>query len=96
MSTQKLLNAAKFFKDRVYTDTASMHKPEDIFVADIYYHRYCCGEYFNKYDADIEEILKGLEEEDSITAGDESFKEQFLALGLHFGTTAYSLTSIRD
>ena len=93
---QKLLNAAMFFKDRVYTDTASMHKFEDIFAPDIYYHGYCCREYFNKYDSDIEEILKGLEDEDSITAGDASFKEQFLALGLDFATTAYSLTSIRD
>jgi hypothetical protein len=29
----------------------------------------------NKYNADIEEILKSLEEEDSITAGDVSIKE---------------------
>ena len=93
---QKLLNAAKFFKDRVYTATAAMHEPEDVFAADIYYHSYCCRDYFNKYNADIEEILKSLEEEDSITAGDESFKEQFLALGLDFTTTACSLTSIRD
>jgi hypothetical protein len=28
---QKLLNAAKFFKDRVYTATAAMHEPEDVF-----------------------------------------------------------------
>ena len=41
-------------------------------------------------------ILKGLEEEDSVTAGDESFKQQFLALGLDFTTTAHNVTSIRD
>ena len=93
---QKLLNAARFFKDQPYTHTASMHGPEDVFAADIYYHSYCCRNYFNRYDGEVEEILKGLEEEDSVTAGDELFKEQFLALGLDFTTTAHSLTSIRD
>ena len=63
------------FKDRVYTDTAAMHEPEDVFAADLYYHSYCCKDYSNKYNAYIEEILKSLEEEDSITAGDVSFKE---------------------
>ena len=67
---------------------------KDVFAADIYYHGYCCRNYFNKYDCEIKEILKGLEEEDSVTAGDESFKQQFLALGLDFATTAHTVTSI--
>ncbi|CAB3989606.1 Hypothetical predicted protein [Paramuricea clavata] len=96
LMAQKLLNTAIFFKDCVYTATAAMYEPEDVFAADLYYHSYCYKDYFNKYNADIEEILKSLEEEDSITAGDESFKEQFLALGLDFTTTACSLTSIRE
>ena len=45
---------------------------------------------------EVEEILKGLEEEDSVTTGDESFKQQFLALGLDFTITAHSVTSITD
>jgi hypothetical protein len=57
-----------------------MHEPDDVFATDLYYHAHCCKDYFNKYNADIEEILKSLEEEDSITAGDKSFKEQFLVL----------------
>ena len=34
--------------------------------------------------------------EDSVTAGDDSFKARFLALGLDFNMSAHSLTSIRD
>lgn len=37
-----------------------MNEPEDVFAADIYYHSYCCKVYFNKYNADIEEVLKTL------------------------------------
>ena len=34
--------------------------------------------------------------EDLVTAGDNSFKARFLALGLYFSRSAHSLTSIRD
>jgi ribosomal protein S14 len=57
---QKLLNAAKLLQDRVYTETAAMCGPEDVFAADIYYHSYCCKEYFNKYNLKIVEIMKSL------------------------------------
>ncbi len=93
---QKLLNASKLFKDRVYTETVAMREPEDVFTADLYYQSYCCKDYFNKYNTTIEEILKNLDAEDSVTASDESLKAQFLALGLNFDSTAHSLTSIRD
>ena len=93
---QKLLNAAKLFQDRVYTETAAMCGPEDVFAADIYYHSYCCKEYFNKYNLKIVEIMKSLEGEESIAAGNEHLKERFLALGLDFQNTAYSLSFIRD
>ncbi len=73
-----------------------MREPEDVFAADLYYHSYFCKDYFNKYNATIEEILKNLDAEDSVTASDESLKAQFLALGLNFDSTAHSLTSIRD
>ena len=93
---QKLLNAAMLFKDHVYTETAALCEVEDVFAADIRYHAHCCKGYFNRYQAKIEEILKNLEMEDSVTAGDASFKARFLALGLDFNTSAHSLTSIRD
>jgi hypothetical protein len=63
--TQKLLNAAKLLQDRVYTETTAMCGPEDVFAADIYYHSYCCKEYFNKYNLKIVEIMKSLEAEES-------------------------------
>ena len=44
----------------------------------------------------IEEIMKNLEMEDSVTAADDSFKARFLALGLNFSRSAHSFTSIRD
>ncbi|CAB3981220.1 Hypothetical predicted protein [Paramuricea clavata] len=53
---------------QIIETTAAMHKPEDVFVADLYYHAHCCKDYFNKYNADIEEIFENLEEEDAITA----------------------------
>ena len=93
---QKLLNAAMLFKDYVYTETAAMCDVEDFFAADIRYHDHCCKGYFYKYQAKIDEILKNLEMEDSATAGDDSFKTRFLALGLDFNMSAHSLTSIRD
>ena len=40
--------------------------------------------------------MKNLEKEDSVTAGDDSFKARFLALALYFSSSAHSLTSIRD
>ena len=60
------------------------------------YHDHCCKGYFNKYHAKIEEIINNLEKEDSVTAGDDSFKARFLAIGLDFSSLAHSLTSIRD
>jgi hypothetical protein len=93
---QKLLNAVMLFKDHVYTETAALCEVEDVFAADIRYHAHCCKGYFNRYQAKIEEILKNLEMEDSVTAGDASFKARFLALGPDFNTSAHSLTSIRD
>ena len=93
---QKLLNATMLFKDHVYTETAAMCDVEDVFAADIRYHDHCCKGYFNKYQANIDEILKNLEMEDSVTAGGDSFKARFLALGLDFNMSAHSLTSIRD
>ena len=68
----------------------------DVFAADILYHDYCCKGYFNKYHAKIEEIMKNLEMENSITAEDTSLKATFLALDLDFSKSAHSLTSIRD
>ena len=93
---QKLLNAAMLFKDHMYTETATMCDVEDVYAADIRYHDHCCKGYFNKYQAKIDEILKNLEMEDSVTAGDYSFKARFLALGLDFNMSAHSLTSITD
>lgn len=93
---QKLLNAAKLLQDCVYTATAAMCGPDDVFAADIYYHSYCCKEYFNKYNLKIAEIMKSLEAEEFAAAGNEHLKERFLALGLDFQNTAYSLSFIRD
>jgi len=93
---QKLLNVAMLFKDRVYTETATMHDVNDIFADDILYHDYCCKAYFNKYQAKIAEIMGNLEMEDSVAVEDDSFKARFLALNLDFSKSAYSLTSIRD
>ena len=93
---QKLLNVAKLLQDRVYTETAAMCGPDDVFAADIYYHSYCCKEYFNKYNLKIVEIMKSLEAEESVAAGDEIVKERFLALELDFQNTAYSLSFIRE
>lgn len=90
---QKLLSAAMLFKDYVYTETAAMCDVGSVFAADIRYHDYCCKAYFNKYHAKIEE---NIEMEDSVTAGDNSFKARFLALGLDFSRSSHSLTSIRD
>ena len=69
-----------FFKDHVYTETAAMHDIGDVFAADILYHDHCCKGYFNKYHAKIEEIMNNLEKEDSLTAGDDSFKARFLGI----------------
>ena len=93
---QKLLNTAMLFKDHVYTQTVVLCEVDDVFAADIQYHDPCRKEYFNKYNAKIEDILKNLEKEDSITAEENSLKARFLALGLDLSKTSYSLTSIRD
>ena len=93
---QKLLNAAKLFNDRVYTTTAAMSSIGDVFSADILYHDHCRKVYFNSYHTKIEEIMQNLTIEDSITASDDSLKARFLALGLDFSRSAYSLTTIRD
>ena len=39
---QKLLNAGKLLKDRVYIQTASMCGPEDVLAAEVKYHTCCC------------------------------------------------------
>ncbi|KAF3844347.1 hypothetical protein F7725_017651, partial [Dissostichus mawsoni] len=93
---QKMLNAANLFKDRVYNETAAMCDVNDVFAADIRYHKHCCKEYFNKYHAKIEEILRNMEMEDSLIAEHGSLKARFLAFGLDFSRSAHSLTSIRD
>ncbi len=93
---QKLLNASKLLKDRVYIQTVSMCGPEDVLAAEFQYHSCCCKEYFNTCNAKIEDILKNVEKEHCVSAEDESLKAQFLSLGLDFKSTAYSLTSIRD
>jgi hypothetical protein len=80
----------------VYTDTAIMQEIDDVFAADIRYHDYCCKDYFNKYNAKIDEILRNREKEDYLTAEDESFKAKFLSLGLDFSRSAHSLASIRE
>lgn len=93
---QKLLNAARLFKDRVYTEIAAMSGVGDVFAADVQYHDHCFKGYFNKYHAEIDEIMKNLEEEDLVTAEDDSLKARFRALELDFAKSAHSLTSIRD
>ncbi|KAF3832800.1 hypothetical protein F7725_026465, partial [Dissostichus mawsoni] len=93
---QKMLNAANLFKDRVYNETAAMCDVNDVFAADIRYHKHCCKEYFYKYHAKIEEILRNMEMEDSLIAEHGSLKARFLAFGLDFSRSAHSLTSIRD
>ena len=80
----------------MYTETAAMRDVGDVFAADILYHDHCCKGYFNKYHAKIEEIMNNLEKEDSVTAGDDSFKARFISLGLDFSSSAHSLSSIRD
>ena len=42
---QKLLNAGKLLKDRVYIQTVSMCGPEDVLAAEFEYHTCCCKEY---------------------------------------------------
>ncbi len=71
---KKVLNAGVLFRDHVYTETAAMCDVGDVFAADILYHDHCRKGYFNKYQARIEEIMKNLEMEDSVTAADDSFK----------------------
>lgn len=93
---QKLLNAAMLFKDRVYTETAAMSGVGDVFAADVQYHNHCSKGYFNRYNAEIDEIMNNLNKEDSVAANDDSLKARFLALGFDFTTSAHSLTSIRD
>ena len=44
----------------------------------------------------ILEIMKSLEAEESVAVGNEFLKERFLALGLDFQSTAYSLSFIRE
>ena len=73
-----------------------MCDPEDVFVADIYNHSYCCKEYFNKYNLKIAEVMKSLEAKESLAVGNEYLKERFLGLGLYFPKTVYSLSFIRD
>jgi len=94
-AAQKLLNAASLFKDPVYTTTATMSGVGDVFAADILNHDPCYKVYFNTYHKRIEEIMTNLTTEDSITASDDSLKLRFLALGLDFSKSAYSLTSIQ-
>ncbi len=79
---QELLNAGVLFRDHVYTETAAMCDVGDVFAADILYHDHCRKGYFNKYQARIEEIMKNLEMEDSVTAADDSFKARLLAFEL--------------
>ena len=55
---QELLNAARLFQDWVHLETGAMEGPDDVFAAEIFYHRYCCRDYFNKYDATYCYILK--------------------------------------
>ena len=73
-----------------------MCDPEDVFVADIYNHSYCCKEYFNKYNLKIAEIMKSLEAKESVAVGNKSLNERFLGLGPYFQNTVYSLSFIRD
>ena len=91
---QKLLNAAKLLKDHVYIQTLSICGTEDVLAAEFKYHTCCCKEYFNTYNAKIEKILRDVEEEHCVSAGDESLKTQFLSLRLYFNSKTYSLSSI--
>ena len=93
---QKLLNTARLFQDRAHRETGEMDGPDDVFAADIFYHKYCCRDYFNRYDAKVEEILQHLDKEDTITAEDESLRTAFSTLELDFETTAYSITFISN
>lgn len=86
---QKLLNVAILCVDCVYTETAAlaMHEIGDVFAADILYHDHCCKGYFNKHYAKIEEIMNNLKKEDSLIAGDDSFKARFLAVSVYTRST---------
>ncbi len=79
---QKLLNAAKLLQDRVYILTVSMCGPEDVLAAEFQYHNCCCKEYFNTYNAKIEDILKNAEKEHCVSAEDESLKAHSYRSGL--------------
>ena len=65
----------------------------DVFAADMQHYDHCCKSYMNKYHAKIEEIMRSLEMEDSVSATNDSLKENFLA---DFSKSTHSLTSIRD
>ena len=56
----------------------------DLFATDIHYHDFCSKNYMNKYHAKIEEIMRNLEMEDSVSATNDSLKENLLALNLDF------------
>ena len=66
------------YSDDVYTETAGMCDVGNVFAADILYHDNCHKGYFNKYQARIEEIMKNLKMEDSVTTADDSFQARFL------------------
>ena len=63
---------------------------DDVFVAYIFYHDYCCKTYFNKCKARIAEFMEYLEMEDLVADADDSFKAKFLALQLDFSNSAYT------
>ena len=47
--TQKLLEAAKYLMDDVYTRICDLEDPDSIFAADLFYHKNCFPNYIAKY-----------------------------------------------
>ena len=48
----KVPNVAMLFKEKMYTEIASMSGVGDVIAADVQYHDHCFKSYFNKYHAD--------------------------------------------
>ena len=47
--TQKLLEAAKYLMDDVYTRISALEDPDSVFAADLFYHKNCFPNYIAKY-----------------------------------------------
>ena len=93
-SASIFLSAIKFNKDEVFTRCILLGSSEDIFAADIMYHKSCLSNYLRKFEGEVEMIMNPpLDSAENVEIN--SIFQEFVRT-INIKSHAYYLSDCRD